>query len=714
MTRYFIRKMLSTMLFLSALSLFVQGQQPYQSAGTTDADLLMAQMTMEEKAAMVSGGRMATIPGVERLGLRPIRMSDGPLGVKAQVEGEARTIKKATGFPSAITMASTWNPSLIGEVGKAIGIESRYNGIDILLGPSVNIHRIQQNGRNFEYFGEDPYLASRLAVSYIRELQNQGVLADVKHFAANNTEFNRYKSNSIVDERTLREIYFPAFEAAVTEAGSATVMTAHNLLNGIHCSENAWLLDTILRNEWNFDGFVISDWNSSYDLLPVVKWGVDIEMPMGKVMEKDRLLRAIKEGTISEADIDRKVRRIINTCLRFGLYNKKEPAVLPNWKAHNELALKVAEQGTVLLKNKNNLLPLNRHKIKRLAVLGATAFNTPAYGGGAAGMPALQKRNMLDEIRAAAGKNIEIRYFENRDFEIEANRQYIKTADAAIIACGFDPLTEGEAHDRPFNLPKDQTDLIDQTTMLNPHTIVTVYAGGGVNMWPWIEKVPAAIAAWYMGDATGYVNGRILFGDINPSGKLPISIEKQWNDAAAFSSYDKAVSEAGMPPLFKPHYEKIHGVVTSGESIPTYYREGILMGYRHFTTKDIQPLFSFGFGLSFTSFAFSNLTVQAQGDSVAVSVMVRNTGKRAGAEVVQIYVQDEVASVERPVRELKRFQRVQLSPGESRKVSFLLYRRDLSFWDIQTHSWKAEPGTFIIHAGNSSENLPLQQKFNLE
>ncbi|MGC4233044.1 MAG: glycoside hydrolase family 3 N-terminal domain-containing protein [Niabella sp.] len=688
--------------------------QPPQLSIHATAEELIQNMTLDEKAAMVSGGAMATIPGIERLGLRPIRMSDGPLGVKAQVEGEMRTLKKATGFPSAITMASTWNPNLIGEVGKAIGIESRCNGIDILLGPSVNIHRIQQNGRNFEYFGEDPYLASRLAVSYIRGLQSQGVLANVKHFAANNTEFNRYKSNSIVDERTLREIYFPAFEAAVTEAGSATIMTAHNLLNGIHCSENPWLLDTVLRNEWNFDGFIISDWNSSYDLLPVVKWGVDIEMPMGKVMEKDRLLQAIKDGVISEADIDKKVRHILNTCLRFGLYNKKEAAPGPNWDTHYQLAVKVAEQGTVLLKNQGNLLPLNRSKIKRLAVLGKAAVNTPAYGGGAAGLPTPRKRNMLDEIRAVAGKNIEVRYFENRDLETEANKQYIRNADAAIIACGFDPLTEGEAHDRPFNLPEEQTDLINLAAALNSRTVVTIYAGGGVNMWPWIENVPAVLFAWYMGDATGHVNGRILFGDMNPSGKLPVSIEKHWKDAAAYASYDKAVSEAGMPALFKPAYEKIHGIVTSGESIPTYYNEGILMGYRHFTTKNIQPLFPFGFGLSYTSFAFSNLAVQTEGDSVLVSVTVKNTGKRAGAEVVQVYVQDEVSSVERPVIELKRFQRVQLSQGESRKVSFRLYRRDLSFWDTKTHSWKAEPGTFIIHAGNSSENLPLQQKFNLK
>lgn len=678
------------------------------------ANALVADLTIDEKLEFVSGGPRASIRGIKRLGLRSVYMSDGPLGVKSQVEGERGVFKKATAFPSAITMASTWNPALIDKIGKAIGIESRFNGIDILLGPSVNMHRIHQNGRNFEYFGEDPWLASRIAVAYIKGLQSTGVLANVKHFAANNTEFNRYKSNSIVDERSLHEIYFPAFEAAVKEAESATLMTAHNLLNGVHCSESSYLLDTILRQQWGFKGFVISDWNSSYGLVPTVNAGVDIEMPMGKVMGKESLRKALQKGLIKEEALDLKISRMLETCLRFGLYEPAAKPVQPNWNEHFQLALQAAEQGTVLLKNEAQLLPLNLRTTKKIVVIGGLTTKTPAYGGGAAGMPTYRMQSLFNGIKEAAGKKVQVVLIEAHEVDTEKAKEQIRLADAVIAAVGFDAAIEGEAHDRPFNLPADQVAMLKKLTALNKHTVVTVYAGGAVNAVPWLQDVQALLMAWYMGDATGHVIGNMIFGTINPSGKLPISWENEWKDAAAFASYDKAVSEAGMPALFKPAYEKLNGPVAATDQLPMVYAEGVFMGYRHFTTKNIRPLFPFGYGLSYTSFEFANLSAQVQGDSIEVELRVRNSGKIAGAEVVQLYVQDEQASVERPLIELKRFERVELKPGESRIIRFRLYRRDLSFWDINSHNWKAEPGIFVLHAGNSTENLPLKTSFNLK
>lgn len=671
------------------------------------AEKVLAQMTLDEKLMLITGGPKATINGIERLGLRPIRMSDGPLGVKAQAEGDASEKINATAFPSAMTMAATWNNQLLYDIGKAIGIESKYNGVDILLGPSVNMVRIPQNGRNFEYLGEDPFLAANLGVAYIKGLQSQKVLADVKHFAANNTEFNRYKSNSIIDERTLHEIYLPAFEAAVKEGESATVMTAHNLLNGYHGSESAFLLDTILRKNWNFNGFVISDWFSNYDLVPTTRYGVDIEMPIPRIMAKEKMLAALKNKQITVEDIDKKIRRILYTCFYFKLYEKQNPQK-PNLDEHGKIALKAGEEGTVLLKNSDGFLPMDKSKIKSILLLGKATIETPLYGGGAAGMPATRQQNMFNEIQQIAGNNITVSFLENLSSNDAINQ--LKQADLVLISVGFNAKTEGEAHDRPFNLPKEQTELITQATALSQHVAVVLYAGGSVNISPWLGQVKALFMPWYLGDATGHVIGKMLFGEINPSGKLPISIEKEWKDNPAFSSYDTYAADAGMPPLFKPFYEKINGKVDSKSMIDTRYDEGILMGYRHYTTKNIAPLFPFGFGLSYTNFSISGVKTSLKNGNIIVTASVKNTGRMAGAEVVQIYVGDDEASVKRPVKELKAYRKVFLKAGEQQQLTFTLTKKDLSFWDVNTHNWKAEPGLFTIYVANSSEDNTNKSK----
>lgn len=671
------------------------------------ANVLLKQMTLDEKLDFIAGGPKATINGIPRLGIRAIRMSDGPLGIKAQAEGEDAVKINATAFPSAMTMASTWNNQLLFDIGKAIGVESKYNGVDILLGPSVNMVRIPQNGRNFEYFGEDPLLAGKLGVAYIKGLQSQKVLADVKHFAANNSEFNRYKSNSVIDERTLNEIYLPAFEAAVKEGGSATVMTAHNLLNGYHGSENALLLDTILRQKWNFNGFVISDWFSNYDLIPTTKYGVDLEMPIPRIMAKEKMLAALKNKEISVEDIDKKVERILYTCIYFNLYDKQMPPQ-PDLEQHANVALQTGAEGTVLLKNSNNFLPLQKENVKNIVLLGKATVETPLYGGGAAGMNATRMQNILTEIQKIAGNQIKVTYIENLAPNDAAAT--VKTADVVLVSLGFDAKTEGEAHDRPFDLPKEQTKLIQQAAAINPNVVVVLHTGGSVNISPWLADVKALFMPWYLGDATGHVIGKMIFGEINPSGKLPISIEKDWKDSPAFNSYDKYASEAAMPALFKPFYEKINGKVVSTDMINTPYEEGIFMGYRHYTTNKVTPLFPFGFGLSYTTFLLSNLKATTKNGLINVTLNVKNTGKTAGAEVVQIYVGDDEASVKRPVKELKAYQKVFLKSGEQKQLTFSLNQKDLSFWDIKTHNWKAEPGTFTIYGATSSTDDSNQTK----
>lgn len=665
------------------------------------ANKMLAQMTLDEKLLFITGGPKATINGIPRLGLRSIRMSDGPLGVKAEAEGEDAAKINATAFPSAMTMASSWNNNLLYDIGKAIGAESKYNGVDILLGPSVNMVRIPQNGRNFEYLGEDPCLAGKLGVAYIKGLQTQEVLANVKHFAANNTEFNRYKSNSVLDERTLREIYLPAFEAAVKEGGSATVMTAHNLVNDFHSSENAFLLDTVLRTDWRFNGFVISDWFSTYDLIPSAKYGVDVEMPVPRVMAKEKMLAALKNNEITIEDIDKKVRRILYTCMYFNLY-KEAATQKPDMDKHAAIALRTGEEGTVLLKNAGNFLPLSRKNIRNIVLLGGASVETPLYGGGAAGMSTTRSQNMLTEIQQAAGNKVQVSFFENMKASGAAEK--LKAADVVLVSLGFNEKTEGEAHDRPFNLPKEQTALVQQAAAINPNIIAVLYAGGSVNISPWLHHVKALFMPWYLGDATGHIIGKMIFGDINPSGKLPVSIEKDWKDSPAFSSYDTYASEAGMPALFKPFYEKINGTVDPKSKIDTRYDEGIFMGYRYYTSKQIAPLFPFGFGLSYTDFKISGLKTSLSNGKILVTVNVKNTGKVAGAEVVQIYVGDDEASVKRPAKELKAYEKVFLKPGAQKRLTFSITKKDLSFWDISTRNWKAEPGVFTIYAANSSED----------
>ncbi len=796
---------------------------------------LLSKMTLEEKIDMLGGVDAFYIRPNERLGIPKIKMADGPLGV--------RNYGKATAFPAGICFAATWDKNLTERYGEAVGKEARSKGVHIMLSPGVNIYRAPMCGRNFEYYGEDPYLASRMVVAYITGVQREGVVATVKHFAANNQEYDRHKVSSDIDERTLREIYLPAFRAAVEEAHVGAVMNSYNLLNGVHCSQDNHLLNEILKGDWKFDGFVMSDWSSTYDGVAAANGGLDLEMPSGLHMNRDTLLPAIKSGKLAVATIDDKVRRMLRVMFRFGFFDRQQlDSSLPLYNPDSRLiALQGAREGIVLLKNENSVLPLDRTKIGSIAVIGPDAFPAVTGAGGSSRVQPFRSVSALDGIISAAGDKIKVfyaagvssdlqsivagaefltpndkgqlvrglkgEYFSNRDlaapptltridkqirfewgesspasgmppdnfsvrwtgkirvetdgdyeffvqgddgYRLYVNDQLVlnewrdqaaklahvkvplkggkladvkleyyeslgnaevlfgwkKTADpgeseaiklasmcdVAVVCVGFNASSEGEGFDRPFNLPKEQEDLIRQVAGVNKRTIVVVTAGGNVSMTGWLNDVGGVLQTWYPGQEGGTAIAEILFGDVNPSGKLPATFEKRWEDNATFNSYyakDKKVS----------------------------YSEGLLLGYRHFDAANIDPQFAFGFGLSYTTFSYKNLRITpssgAKGTKITVACDVTNSGPRRGAEVVQLYVHDMEASVPRPVKELKSFDKVWLNPGETRTVSLELDDNAFSFYDPVKMRWVAEPGAFEIMVGSSSRDIRLKDTYTM-
>ena len=796
---------------------------------------LLSKMTLEEKVDMLGGVEDFYIRPNERLGIPKIKMADGPLGV--------RNYGKATAFPAGIAFAASWDKELAQRYGEAVGKEARSKGVHIMLSPGVNIYRAPMCGRNFEYYGEDPYLASRMVVAYIEGVQSQGVVATVKHYAVNNQEYDRHTVSSDLDERTLREIYLPVFRAAVEEAHVGAVMNAYNLVNGVHCSQNVHLLTEILKGDWKFDGLVMSDWGSTYDGVAAANAGLDLEMPSGAYMNRDTLLPAIRSGKLKVATVDDKVRRMLRMMFRFGFFDREQlDASLPLYNPDSRLvALQAAREGIVLLKNKGELLPLDRSKVRLIAVIGPTASPAVTGGGGSSQVQPFRSVSFLDGIIAASGDQVKVlyspgvsndveslfrtsefltpsqtnepnrglkgEYFTNRDLSgtpaitridrrirfdwgesapasgmppddfsirwtgkirVDSDGEYqffvlgddgyrlfvngqmiidewrdqaptLKEAklslkagtladvkleyyehignaqvsfgwakavapkdaeavrlaarsDAAIVCVGFNATTEGEGFDRNFALPKEQQDLIEEVAKVNRKTIVVVTAGGNVAMSEWLGDVAGLLHTWYPGQEGGTVLAEILFGDINPSGKLPATFEKRWEDNATFSSYyavDKKIS----------------------------FKEGVFVGYRHFDAKNIDPQFPFGFGLTYTMFAYKNLktTPQVAGkrQGVIVSVDITNTGSRPGAEVVQLYVGDLHPKIPRPPKELKGFEKVWLKPGETKTATFDLSERAFAYYDVQNKQWTAVPGVYEILVGSSSRDIKAKGEFTL-
>lgn len=817
-----------------------QAPVPDSPAIEKKVDAMLAKLTLGEKIDLLGGEDNMFIRAEPAAGFPQLKMSDGPTGV--------RTWGPDTAYTAGIALAASWDPALAERVGTSIGRDARARGVNFLLGPGVDIYRAPMNGRNFEYFGEDPFLASRMVVGYVEGVQSQGVVATIKHFALNDQEYDRHNVSSDADERAMREIYFPAFEAGVREAHAGAIMDSYNLINGVHATQNGFLNNQVLKKDWGFDGIVMSDWTSTYDAVAAANNGLDLEMPSAIFMTRKTLLPAVRQGTVSEATIDDKVRRIFRTAIRFGFLDRPQADLsIPRYNPEaRKVALDEARESIVLLKNENGLLPLNRAKIHTVAVLGPDVWPAVTGGGGSSivtpytsvsildglnqmgGLKVLYVRGIptieelfegttfaapgpgIKDAGRADGANIKVETFSNENFSgkpasidyvsnidswhprvwgsgaashssvrwsgtylpqttgsylfvvaataTDAYKLYVNgrivvqesrhesqaphsgefdltagqpasiridyqpggevqfigmgiramsdlispdakkiaaQVDAAIVSVGFDSNTESEGFDRSYALPYGQDALIEAVRAENKKTIVVLTSGGDVDTHRWIAKIPAFIHNWYPGQEGGTALAEILVGARSPEGKLPISFPVSWEQNPVHDHYYPPPTPAGETPHVK-------------------YAEGVFLGYRYFTSSGEKPLFPFGFGLSYTTFSFGNLQISPRetfDDQVTVSFDVTNTGTRPGAEVAQLYVGDPSASVKRPVKELKGFEKVRIDPGQSQRVTFSLTKRSLAYWDDASHDWRVDPGKFMVYAGDSSENTPLTANF---
>lgn len=648
---------------------------------------IVAQMTLDEKIAQLHGIRDANnyriVPALPRLGIPALPLCNGPAGVGPAGPGHEG---KATALSAPISLAATWDTNAARIYGEICGSESASLGNVLIEAPDVNITRTPHGGRTFEAFGEDPYLVSQMAVAEIEGIQSQGILANVKHYAANNQEANRTEVDEIIDERTLHEIYLLAFEASVKEGHVASLMAAYNKVNGVHCCESAELLDQILKKDWNFKGFVTSDFGAVRSTIPSALAGLDLEMATGKYFGTS-LEAAVKSGQVPMSVIDDKLIRRFRTMMEFGLFDHViKLQAIPARKDGIE-ARHLAEEGMVLLKNAGNQLPLVPNGLNSIAVIGPFAGQAMTGGGGSSHVEPLYTVAPVDGIRHRVGSKVKVTFADGKDVAEAA--ALAKSCDAAIVMVG-DKDTEGRDHSLTLN--ENQDALVEAIAAANPHTVVVLKTGSAVFM-PWLDKVPAILEAWYPGEEDGNAVAAVLFGDVNPSGKLPITFPKNLAD---------------LPVHTLAQYPGIHS--------RAHYSEGVLVGYRWYDDKKIEPLFPFGYGLSYTTFHFERLNVSATGadKSVTVQFTVTNTGKRDGAEVAQVYISlPSLRQVLQPPRQLKGFQRVELAPGQSMPVTFHLDARSLSYWDKAADGWEVAPGVYTVSVGDSSRNLRLRGTFSI-
>ena len=790
---------------------------------------LLEQLTLDEKISLISGTGFDTVE-IKRLGIPALHMTDGPVGVR---------IGPATSFPSGMALAATFDPNVTYAVGKAIAEEAKAKGFNVLLGPAVDIQRVPFAGRNFESYGEDPFLASHLSVGYIKGVQTENVIATVKHFAANNQELDRKTIDAVVDERTLNEIYYPPFRAAVEDANVLAVMSSYNKLNGFYASENRNLLTDVLKRKWNFQGLVMSDWGAVHSPAPTINAGLDLEMPTGDFLNNEAVKKALKAGEISETQIDEMVRRNLRVMFLAGITDGKSlQSSSIDTIEHRKITRGAATAGIVLLKNENELLPVNENKIRSIAVVGPNADKARIGGGGSAQVVPFYSVSPLEGLRNALGEKVKINfspgivaledtkpipsenllaadgktngltgeYFANMNLEgkpaftridsildfhwktespaenfpadkfsnrwtgflvspvsgrysislssndggrlflddekiidvwsdhatltktavielkaneprkirvehyenignadlvlgwrlleeniLEKAAETAKNADIALVFVGLSDAVEAESLDREIlDLPKDQIELIEKVSRANPKTIVINTSGAPVLMNDWIEKIPAVVQTFYYGQEGGNAIADVLLGKISPSGKLPATFLKRWEDAPAYGNYP-------------------------GDGIKVEYKEGIFVGYRWFDTKNIEPLFPFGHGLSYTTFEYSNLKlIKVKNGELTVNFDIKNVGKRDGAEAAQIYVQDLKSSLPRPEKELKGFEKIFLKAGEKKTVSIKLDKDAFAFYDPQKSMWIAEKGDFKILVGSSSRDIRLENNLKLD
>ncbi|HSA52201.1 MAG TPA: glycoside hydrolase family 3 C-terminal domain-containing protein [Yinghuangia sp.] len=664
----------------------------------TGAGAVASALTLEEKASLLCGQGAWKTVGVERLGVPSIVLTDGPHGVRLQdpnAGGSAFDINAslpATCFPTAAALGSSWDVDLLARIGEALGAESRAAGVSVLLGPGVNIKRSPLCGRNFEYLSEDPLLGGHLGAALVRGVQSTGVGTSVKHFAANNQETERMRISAEVDERTLREIYLAAFEHIVTTAKPRTVMAAYNKINGVHAAQNPWLLTQVLRDQWGFDGLVVSDWGAVLDPVSAVAAGLDLEMPSTNGFSAQRLVQAVGDGRLDEAAIDRAVVRLLE--LIEWTAAGREPAAAPDLDVHHALARQAAAESAVLLKNDDAILPLDPDADAAVAVIGEFA-RTPRYqGAGSSRVTPTRLDNALDALRDAAGEKLRLSFSPgfllSGDEEPQLVSEAVAAAEAADVAVLFLGLPEGvesEGHDRDdIDLPAVQVRLLEAVARVNRNVVVVLANGGVVEVAGWHRHARAVLEGWLGGQAGGSAIADLLFGRVNPSGRLAETIPLRLAD--------------------NPSYLNFPG----GEGTVTY-GERVYVGYRYYDTVDAPVAYPFGHGLSYTSFAYSDLDIRVDGSGDDVVVRVRftltNSGPVAGKEVAQVYVGDTASSVDRPARELKAFTKVALAAGESAQVELALYARDFSYFSTAHDGWVLEPGEFVIHVGASSRDLRL-------
>jgi beta-glucosidase len=700
---------------------------------------LLSRMTLDEKISMLAGsGWMESTP-VPRLGIPAIKMADGPLGVRSWFGSSAITSGanapakiESTSFPSGVCMAASWDTALTQKEGQAIAQEVKALGRDMILGPTVNINRQPLWGRNFEGYGEDPYLSGKMGVAYIRGVQGEGVIPSLKHFAANNQEFERHRVNETISERALHEIYLPAFKAGVQEGGVWNVMSAYQLVNGTHLAESTPLLRDVLQQEFGFQGFVVSDWGSTYSTAPTVNAGMALEMPGGDRAKDwmarpetaksgngdlwlvpDKVKAEMAAGHITEAQINDNVTRMLRVILASGLFDHPNPGGgevdTPEQRA---IALQGATEGIVLLKNESSLLPLDATKIHSIAVIGPNAAVARTGGGGSSLVRPKYSVAPLDAIKEKAGSSITVTYAigvgmdgedpthdtpEARARDLQQAVDAASHADVAIVVVGRYNKNEGEGFDvATMDLPAGQDALIAAVEKANPHTVVVLNTGNPVSMTSWLDKTPALVDMWYGGQEGGHALAAVLFGDANPSGKLPVTLPKRYEDNPAYGHYP-------------------------GENLQVDYAEGIYVGYRYYDTKKVDPAFPFGYGLSYTTFQYDNMGAtprlvnngKTSNFGVVVDVSVQNTGTRAGAEVVQLYVKESKPKIDRPIHELKGFQRVVLQPGETKWVHFRIDRSAFSYWNPATKAWTTDPGEYEIQAGSSSRDIRQKKVINI-
>ena len=659
-----------------------------------DLKKIVSEMTLEEKAGMCSGLDFWHLKEVEHLGIPKVMVSDGPHGLRKQDEkGDHLGINdsiKAVCFPPAVLSACSFDRGLMEEMGKAIGREAQANDVSVVLGPTVNIKRSPLCGRNFEYYSEDPYLAGEIAAAFVKGVQSQHVGTSIKHFAANNQEYRRMSSSSEVDERTLREIYFPAFETAVKNAQPYTFMCSYNQINGTFASENKWLLTDVLRGEWGFKGYVMSDWGAVNDRVKGLEAGLELEMPASGGDNDAMIVKAVKDGALEEKILDQAVERILRIIFEYADHRKPQEFTME--KDHEE-AQHIAEESMVLLKNENHILPLKTSE--KAAFIGGFARNPRFQGGGSSHINCFKTTNVLDSVPCDAQVVYAEGFPADRDFYDKALAdEAVKAAaeaDKAVIFAGLPESFESEGYDRShMRLPECQNRLITEILKVQPNTVIVLHNGSPVEM-PWLGEIKGLLETYLGGQAGGAAAANILYGKINPSGKLAETMPLKLSD--------------------NPSYLNFGG----GEKVE--YREGIFVGYRYYDTKEMDVAFPFGYGLSYTTFAYSNLKLSMENptekDTVMVSADVTNTGKSAGKEVVQLYIRDLTGSAIRPEKELKGFEKVFLEPGETKTVTMELNKRSFAWYNTELHDWFAASGDYEILVGASSRDIRLTETLHL-